>query len=121
MQVPAEMLKEDRDRQFADWGQDAIFREVTQSYDPQTQQVVETLVDTNLQVIVGEGSFKPTVEAGAQHLTERISFLIKTEAFPTATPTTTSRIVYLGVEYDILKYFKTIHDVVYTLECRKTV
>ena len=120
MIVPAEMLKSDRDRQFDDWGETVIFREVTQTYDPQTQQVVEAFVDTSLTAIVGEGSSKPTAGSATQHLTEKLDFLIKAEELPTTNPTSTSRVVYNTQEYDVLKFHRSIHDIVYTLECRKT-
>ena len=120
MTIPTTMLKSDRDRQFDDWGEPIVFREVTQTYDSQTQKVVETFVDTSLTAIVGAGSSKPTAGTAAQHLTEQIQFLIKAEELPTIAPTSTSRVVYNSQQYDVLKFDKSIHDVVYSLDCRKT-
>ena len=120
MTIPTTMLKNDRDRQFNDWGESIVFREVTQAYDSQTQKVVETFVDSNLTAIVGAMSSKPTAGTATQNLTEQIQFLIKSEELPTTAPTSTSRVVYNSREYDVLKFNKSIHDVVYSLDCRKT-
>lgn len=120
MQVPAAQLTADRDRQFDDWGETVTFRQITQTYDPQTQQVSEAKVDTQLVAIVGRAPAKPANGTAAQHLNFDISFLIKAEELPTSTPETTSRIVYAGGEYDVLKFHRSGGGLLYALDCRKT-
>ena len=120
MTIPAAMLTVDRDRQFDDWGVSITFRQVSQTYDPQTQQVAETIIDTPLTAIVGSAPSAPTAGTAARHLTDEIQFQIKSEDLPTSTPVPTSRIVYNATEYDIVSFTLSTNGLLYALECRKT-
>lgn len=120
MTIPSAILTADRDRQFDDWGVAVTFRQVTQTFDPETGQASEDVVDSPLTALVGSAPFEPTPGTAARHLSEEISFQIKSEEMPTATPSPTSRIVYDGAEYDIVKFMLSPGGLVYTLDCRKT-
>ena len=120
MLVPTALLQFDRDRQFDDWSQTVTFREVSQTYNTQTQQVVEAYTDTVLTAIVGENPAKPTPGTAIHDLNETIRFYIKAEDLPTAAPTTTSRMIYNSVEYDVLQFTLSPNGLVRTLDCRKT-
>lgn len=120
MQISADQLAVDRDRQFDDWGETITFREVTQTYTPETQQVAEASVDTPITAIVGSGASTPSPGTAAQHFTDDISFLVRAEDLPTSSPTPTSRIVYNGTQYDILRFSLSAQNLIYTLLCRKT-
>ncbi len=120
MSVPTAQLLSDRDRQFGDWGETITFREYTRTVDPQTQQVTEVEQETELLAIVGSELSSPTRQSSSRHLTDKISFLIKTEDLPTSNPAATSRIIYNGSEYDVLKFQLSARGLVYMLDCRKT-
>lgn len=119
MPIPSAIQTADRDRRFDDWGVSITFRQVTQTYDPQTQQVTEETVDTPLTALVGSTLSKPTAGAAAGHLTDEIHFQIKAEELPTSTTTPVSRIVYGGAEYDVIAFTLLTGGLIYTLECRK--
>ena len=114
------LLTADRDRRFADWGETVTFREVVQTYDPESGQVSEQTTDTSVTAIVGAAPSGPTPGTAGQHLTGEITFEIKAEELPTASPVTTSRIVYGGTEYDVVSYVLSGGGLTYTLRCRKT-
>ena len=120
MTIPAAMLTVDRDRQFDDWGVSITFRQVSQTYDPPTQKVTETIIDTSLTAIVGGAPSSPTAGTAARHLSDEVHFQIKSEDLPTSTPVPTSRIVYNTTEYDIVGFTLSTNGLVYVLDCRKT-
>ncbi len=68
MTLPTSLTIADRDRQFDDWGQTVTFRQVTQRFDPQTQQVSEQLADTNLTAIVGSAPTKPAADTAGRNI-----------------------------------------------------
>ena len=104
MVVAEERLKEDRDREFLDWGRDAIYRRVTAVYDPGLQRVSETHADTLVTAIVGNGAAQAAREAAGQHLTQSVRFLVKAEDVPAGGPAVTDRIVVDGREYDVVRF-----------------
>lgn len=120
MPVSSTQLLDDRDRQFADWGETITFRQVTQTYNPGTQQVSEQATDTTITALVGTAPSQPTPGTAAQHLTDRIVVSIKTGDLPGPGPTSTDRIVYSGIEYDVLTFDLSVRNQVYVLECRRT-
>lgn len=119
MEIPETLITGDRDRLFADWGKTITFREVTETYNPETQKIVESFTDTTLTAVVSEGESTPTAGTGAQHLTGVLRFLIKAEELPTPAAESTSRVLYGGAEYDVLRFRQSIQELVSTLECRK--
>lgn len=120
MTIPQTLLTADRDRQFDDWGVSITFRQVTQTFDTETQQVVEGLVDTPLTAIIGDAPSRLTAGTAAEHLTDALRVQIKAEELPTTSPTPVSRIVYNATEYDIIVFHQSTGGLVYSLECRKT-
>ena len=120
MTIPQTLLTADRDRQFDDWGVSITFRQVTQTYDTETQLVAEGLVDTPLTAIIGDAPSHPTTGTAALHLSDELRLQIKAEELPTTSPTPASRIVYNAIEYDVIAFHRSTGGLVYSLECRKT-
>ena len=120
MTLPTSMTTADRDRQFDDWGETITFRQVTQTFDTQTQQVSEQPTDTILTAVVGSAAAKPATNTAGRHLIEEIDFLIKAEELPGTSPVPDSRIIYKTVEYDVLSFTITDGGLTYTLQCRRT-
>ena len=120
MTIPQSILTADRDRQFDDWGVSITFRQISQTFDPQTQQVTEDVVDTPLTAIVGDAPSHPTAGTAALHLSDALRLQIKAEDLPTTSPTPVSRIVYNGTEYDVIAFNRSTGGLVYSLDCRKT-
>ncbi|MBT4865348.1 MAG: hypothetical protein HON53_09540 [Planctomycetaceae bacterium] len=120
MAIPQAILTADRDRKFDDWGVSITFRQVTQTFDTETQQVSEDVVDTPLTAIIGAAPSRPTKGTAAQHLAAALRLQIKAEELPTTVPCPASRIVYNAIEYDIIVFNRSTGGLVYTLDCRKT-
>ena len=120
MSIPASQLVADRDCQFDDWGVTVTLREVTQAFDPQSQQIDETYVDTQLAAILGNAPSPPASATALLHLNNDVSFIIKAEELPAPGPASNRRVVYQSLEYDILSYDRSADGLLYTLTCRKT-
>jgi hypothetical protein len=118
MTLSAQLLT-DRDLWFADWGEAVTFREVAQTFDPETLQVAETHTDTALTAIVGEGRSRPAQGTAAQHLADELTVVIKAEELPTSDPAPHCRLLRGGVEYDVIAYERSAADLVYALRCRR--
>ena len=119
MSVSIEQVRADRDRLFADWGEAVVFRQVVQTFTPESQDVSEDVTDTEVTAVVGPNPSQPTGGTATQHLSERLTLLIKSEELPTVSPQTTSRIVRGDVEYDVLGFVLAACGAVFTLECRR--
>ncbi len=111
MTISSAILTTSRDRQFADWGQTITFRYFDAS---------ETQIDTSLTAIPGASLSKPPAERATRELSDEATFLIKSEELPTGSPTTNSRVVYSGTEYEIVSFDLSADGLIYTLSCRTT-
>lgn len=119
MIVPETLVREDRDRQFDDWGEMVTYRRVAESFDPKTQLVIETPTDTSLTAIVLQEAGEMKSPQSSQHLKIDIAFLVKIEDLPTAKPTIHTRIVYSGNEYDVIGFDNLPRADIVQLGCRK--
>lgn len=119
MIVPETLIREDRDRQFDDWGETVTYRRVAELFNPKTQQVSETPTDTSLTAIVLTEAGEMKVQQSTQHLKIDIAFLVKSEDLPTAEPTTHARVVYSGNEYDVIGFKELSRADTVMLGCRK--
>lgn len=118
MVVSDEVLKQDRDREFLDWGREVTYRHVTAVYDPGLQRVSETHADTLVTAIVGNGGAQLTHEAAGQHLTQSVRFLVKAEDVPAGGPAGIDRIVVDGREYDVARFELAGDELVYAIDGR---
>ena len=116
--VSDEALKEDRDREFLDWGREVTYRRVTAVYDPALQRVSETHADTLVTAIIGTGAGQPAREAAGQHLTELVRFLVKSQDAPAGGPVVTDRMVVDGREYDVVRFELAGDGLVYAMDAR---
>ena len=104
MEVSGALLADDVDRAFADWGVAVMFRQVSSSYEPETQQVSEVHVDTPVTAIVGTASAEAAMGTAGQHLGEEREFLIRSGELPVGRPAATGRVIHEGVEYDVVEF-----------------
>ena len=118
MVVSDEVFRQDRDREFLDWGREVTYRRVTAVYDPGLQRVSETHADTLVTTIVGNGAAQAAREAAGQHLTESVRFLVKAEHVPAEGPAVTDRIVVDGREYDVVGFELAGDGLVYAIDGR---
>jgi hypothetical protein len=117
MTIPSSLLTADRDQQFADWGTPVTFRRITQTYDPQTQQIAEEIADTTITAIVGSAPFHPTPNTAAQHQTGDLHLQIKAEDLPNASPV--NRIIHNDLEYNLLAITRSPASLTIHLHCRR--
>jgi hypothetical protein len=119
MPLASAQLLADRDQWFADWGEPITFREVAETFDPETLEVSQDPTDTALTAIIGEGAAKPAFSTAGQHLTDDLTVVIKAEELPTTDAAPHCRIVRSGVEYDVVSFDRSAADLVYALRCRR--
>jgi hypothetical protein len=117
--IPLAQLREDRDQQFADWGETVTFRRVTATFDPEPQHVTESHDDTSIAAIVGPLENTPTRGTAARTLEGDLKLLVKAEELPAGARNCTSRIVRGGVEYDVVSFALSTCGLVETLTCRR--
>lgn len=101
MSVPAALLTDVRDQLFNDWAVTVTFREVTQTYDPDTGELEETYDDTSLLAVAGPVTNPTTPDTAAHHRTHERAFLIRAADLPDDASFATSRILHEGLEYTL--------------------
>jgi len=117
--VDSGVLIADRDQQFNDWAKLVTFREVSQTYDPESMQISETYTDSSLQAIIGTTPFISQSVTADQYLSEDLRIQLKAEELPGVHPASTCRIVYSGNEYQVNRFELSTQGHIYVLECRK--
>lgn len=119
MPVTVGQLSADLDATFADWGEAITYRQVSATYDPQTQQSSESFTDTAVTAIVSGIEGEPTPGTAAQNLSASITFLVRVSELPAGEPKLTSRVVYGGAQYDIVSHENGADGLTSRLECRQ--
>ncbi len=119
MAVTAGQLSADLDAAFSDWGESITYRQVSATYDPQTQQTSESFTDTAVTAIVSGVEADPTPGTAAQNLSNAINFLVRVSELPAGEPKLTSKVVYGGVQYVVVGYINSSDGLTSQLECRK--
>lgn len=95
------MFLEDRARAFLDWGEAAVFRRVTETFDPLTAEIAEVVSDSAVTVVVGEED-RASVGGGAVSVTgDRTVMLAQREELPEWPVSLSSRPVVRGVEWSV--------------------
>jgi hypothetical protein len=102
--VNANLVKEDRDRAFADWGVTVALRRVSQTYDPQSGAVTESYDDRRVRAIVGDGEVGAADGTAGQAGETQQEFAVRNEDVNAESDLRTMRIMHQGREY-------RIHDV----------
>ncbi len=92
-----------RELALLDWGTPLVLQVVEQTYDPQTQAVVEEITETELVAIAGPAEAQPAAGTGGQHQTELRTFLIAVEDWPTVASSALRRLKAGDVLYDVLE------------------
>jgi hypothetical protein len=93
---------DDVDRMFADWGEPAVLKRISQSADPATGTLSETESSIVITAIVKPRANQPSSGAGYQHSTLTTSFLVRGSELPNGLNLSTCRIVHDGLEYSVL-------------------
>ena len=119
MEIDNTLLLSDRDRQFDDWGETITFRKVSQTFDTQTGELIETYTDTELTAMVGTQPQSKTSGTACQHVSQQLYVQVKAEEVPANEPTTGSRLLRASKEYDILDSTLSAAQLVRTFVCRK--
>ena len=117
MSLPQELMNDDRDQCFADWGVSIVFREVATTYDPLTQQTTEEFTDTELTAIIGQGKSNVLKSTAGQALGTELVIWIKPEELPAET--TTSRVLFDGHEYRLVSFHRREKEPYCELICRR--
>lgn len=86
---------------LADFGIGVTLQIVTQVYDPATQQVTETTVETALTAIVGPEDAQLSPDTGGQLQDQRRTFLLAQSAWPETDSDSLRRLVFDGVVYEV--------------------
>ena len=119
MEVSDVLLGEDLDRAFADWGREVVWREVSTTYEPETQQVSESHSDVSVTAIVGAATSRAAAGTGGQHLVEEREFLVRASEFPGGAPGATDRVVHGGEEYDVVEFARVAAGLAFSVRGRK--
>ena len=118
MPLSTNQLLDDRNRQFDDWAVLVTYREVVQTYDPESGQVAETSTDHQLSALVGPIFRRPSPGTAANHLSGEQQLVVKAESLPAPVPRLIDRIVLNGAEHDLLSYTHNATTQTFTLHIR---
>ena len=119
MTIDNAQLKDDRDRLFADWGESATFRKVTQSFSPQTQQISETETTATLLAIVGTRPSANIPDAGGQAQAVDLVLQVKSEEWTGTAGEVSWRVDVRGARYAIIQQVESADQQLIELLCRK--
>ncbi len=119
MDVPAELIDADLERQFADWGVPVTYQLVAIAFDPETLTASETVDETETTALASTNKAGTTPDTGAALLDPQTSFTVRTAELPAATAGQVRRLVAAGVVYDVIGVDVLPVNRVTTLRCRK--
>ncbi|QDU41036.1 hypothetical protein Mal4_54010 [Maioricimonas rarisocia] len=97
----------DRDRAFDDWSVPVVFRQVVQTYDPQTGRVEETATDTAVQAIVRPLQSSPHPGTVAVHPDAELAAILRTDDLPADANLATARLVHDQQEYQVRSFTRS--------------
>lgn len=95
------MFLEDRARAFLDWGEAAVYRRVTETFDPLTAEIAEVVTESAVMVVVGEGDRAGLEGEAVTVVGERNVVLAQRDELPEWPVSLTSRLVVRGVEWSV--------------------
>lgn len=119
MEISADLIEGDRERLFADWAEPVVFREVAQTYEPETGQLEESFTDWALSAVVSASPSKATRGTAGQHEAFDVSFVVRPEDLPAGASLSTSRVVQGGTVYTIVGTQRSATGVLLELRCRR--
>jgi hypothetical protein len=102
MEVPAEMIDADLERQFADWGVTVTHQLVSVSFDPETLTSSETLVETELTALASTNKAGAAAGTGGHYLDSQTAFTFRTSDLPAADAGQLRRLVFSEIVYDVI-------------------
>lgn len=119
MDAVAQLLEEDRDRCFADWGVAVVLREVTQTYEPEGGEIAESYVDHELVALVQGVEMEGAAGTAGQHAVEECEFLVRREDVPEDVGMRTARVLHAEVEYRVESVDQSASGGMLALRCRR--
>lgn len=119
MDVPADMIDADLERQFTDWGVTVMHQLVSVTFDPETLTSSETIVETALTALASTNKASVTTGMGAQYLDPQTAFTFRTSDLPAADVGQLRRLVSGGIIYDVIGADVLEVNRVTTLRCRE--
>jgi len=119
MDITSEQLIGDRDRVFADWGETVTLKQVSQSFDPSSQQISETETELAVTGIVGTRPTMNVADAGGQLQSVDLALQVRSEDWTANPGDATWRAVVRGETYDIIHQTQSADSQVIELHCRK--
>jgi len=114
-----ELVLEDRNVVFADWGVTVSFRVISQTYDAARMVTLNSTADTSIQGLIEKLPDRPTQASGGVFLKRELTLIVKNEDVPGGEVLLTHRIVYDGHAYEIQIAEKSVDGAVTRLECRE--
>ena len=114
-----EMSRDDRDLTFADWGEEIVFRVVTQNYDPERMTASNSYDDHELRVLIQRLPVQPADGTGGEFLKRELMVIVKNEEIPTGEVRLTHRIAFEEREYEIRSAERSADGYVTRMECRE--
>ncbi|MBD3673489.1 MAG: hypothetical protein HUJ26_08175 [Planctomycetaceae bacterium] len=119
MNLENTQLKADRDRLFADWGEQITFRRIAQTFTPETQQISESETEWTLLTLVGNRPSANIPAAGGQVQTIDLVLQVKAEEWSGSVGETTWRADVAGSAYEVIGQSAAADGNVIELICRK--
>jgi len=105
---------------FLDWGTMVMLRDVSQAFNPESQVISETYVDTEVTAIPGFSQAEPARSTAQQSRSDQRAFFIRANEYPFDSEVSNARLVHGGIQYDILNA-KTSSSDLMMIECRRHV
>lgn len=114
-----DILREDREQVFSDWGQELTYRVVSQVYHPETQQVDETYADQTVTVLFEEEPRRIASETGGAFFKREIVLHLKCDEVPTGEMQLDHRLVWEEREYEPVEVAKSEDGLTMRVRCRE--
>ena len=119
MNITTTQLYADRDRVFADWGEEIILQQVAQAFDPGSHLITENATELSITAIVGARPTANVADGGGQLQSADRKLQIKSEDWTAITGDVTWRVLARGETYDIIEQVQSGDSLVLELHCRK--
>ncbi len=103
MTIPSEQILADLDVMWTDWGTTIVIRQPMANYDPQTGTISETPSDLMLTALVGPEEVKPARGSERGHQHKKQTFVVRASDLPASIDLETSRVLFGGREYAIVR------------------
>lgn len=118
MEIDSLMISVDRNRLFADWGVAVVLRQVVQTYSPKDGAIEESTTDYGVTAVVMSGEMQPARGTAGQHAHVDAVFLIRGEDVPAGVQLRSSRVLFNGIEHQVMSTETDGAEATVALNCR---